>query len=90
MEHRLFPRRAENFDVILQTRTGCSVDARVLDVSSEGLRLSTNGSTVPSGVVVDVILPENKRNLFGSRYLRGYVAYANRGTIGLWLGDTFN
>jgi hypothetical protein len=87
MEHRHFPRRAENFDVILQSKTGRTVDARVLDVSREGMRISMNGSPIPSGVVIDVIVPENKRELFGSRYLRGFVAYATRGTVGLWLVD---
>ncbi len=87
MEHRHFPRRAENFDVILQSKTGGTVDARVLDVSREGMRVSMNGSPIPSGVVIDVIVPENKRELFGSRYLRGFVAYATRGTVGLWLVD---
>ncbi len=90
MEHRHFPRHAENFDVILQSRTGGTVDAQVLDVSHEGIGVSVNGSPIPAGVIVDVILPENKQSLFGSRYLRGFVAYANRDTAGLWLVDAAN
>ncbi len=87
MEHRYFPRRVENFDVILQRKTGEAIDTRVLDVSREGLRVSVNGSSIPPGVLVDVIMPRNRQSLFGSRYLRAFVAHAEPGVLGLWLID---
>ncbi len=87
MEHRYFPRRVENFNVILQRKTGETIDTRVLDVSREGLRVSANNSLISPGVIVDVIMPEKKLGLFGSCSLRAFVAHADRGVLGLWLID---
>jgi len=87
MEHRYFPRHIENFNVILHRKTGETIDTHVLDVSREGLRVDVNDSLIPTGVVVDVILPKDRRNLFGSRYLRAFVAHAECGVLGLWMID---
>ncbi len=87
MEHRYFPRHVENFNVILQRKTGEMIDTRVLDVSREGLRVSVNSSSISTGVIVDVIMPRNKQGLFGSCHLRAFVAHADRGVLGLWLID---
>ncbi len=87
MEHRYFPRRVEDFDVILQRKTGETIDTRVLDVSREGLRVSIHNSSISPGVIVDVIMPENKQGLFGSCSLRAFVAHAEHGILGLWLID---
>lgn len=87
MEHRYFPRRVENFNVILQRKSGETIDTRVLDVSREGLRVSVNNSLISPGVIVEVIMPEKKQSLFGACSLRAFVAHADRGVLGLWLID---
>ncbi len=87
MEHRYFPRRIENFNVILKRKTGETIDTRVLDVSREGLRVSVNSPSICPGVIVDVIMPRDRQSLFGSRYLRAFVAHAEPGALGLWLID---
>ncbi|GEM_PF-7083737 len=85
-EHRHFSRHAESFGVILQSSDAGTVDARCLDVSSEGMRISLKGPPLPEGSSVYAVVPEEKRSLFGARYLHGFVAYATRGVVGLWLG----
>jgi len=87
MEHRYFPRHIENFDVILKRKNGEMINTRVLDVSREGLRVSVNNSSISPGVIVDVIMPEDKQSLFGSCYLRAFVAHTEPGVSGLWLID---
>ena len=87
MEHRYFPRYIENFNVTLHRKTGDTIDTRVLDVSREGLRVDVNNSSIPPGIIVDVVMPEDKRDLFGSRYLRAFVAHTERGVLGLWMID---
>ncbi len=87
MEHRYFPRRIENFNVVLQRKTGETIDTRVLDVSREGLRVCVNDSSISPGVIVDVIMPRDRQSLFGSCYLRAFVAHAEPGVLGLWLID---
>ncbi|HEB56097.1 MAG TPA: hypothetical protein ENI98_07295 [Gammaproteobacteria bacterium] len=87
MEHRYFPRRLENFDVILQRKTGETIDTRVLDVSREGLRVSVNSASISPGSIVDIIMPSNRESLFGTCSLRAFVAHAEPGVLGLWLID---
>ena len=87
MEHRYFPRHVENFNVILKRKIGETIDTRVLDVSREGLRVGVKNSSIPPGVIVDVIMPKDKQSLFGSCYLRAFVAHAEPGVLGLWLID---
>ncbi len=87
MEHRYFPRHIENFKVILKGKIGKTIATRVLDVSREGLRVSVNGSPIPPGAMLEVIMPRDKQSLFGSCCQRAFVAYAKPGTLGLWLID---
>ncbi len=85
MEHRHFPRHAENFNVILKCKRGGTVHAQVLDVSREGMRISMSGLPIPKGCIIEVIMPEDRSGLFDTRHLHGFVVYADDGTIGLWL-----
>ncbi len=87
MEHRYFPRRIENFNAILQRKNGETIDTRVLDVSREGLRVSVNSTSISPGAIVDIIMPRDRQNLFGSCSLRAFVAHAEPGVLGLWLID---
>lgn len=85
MEHRHFPRSVIDFEVVLHRRTGEEIAARVLDISREGMRVSTHGGLIPAGALINIKVPEDKRDLFGARYLSGFVTHATRDAIGLWL-----
>ncbi len=85
MEHRHFPRSMMDFEVILHRKTGEEIAARVLDISREGMRVRTNGGVIPAGTLINIKVPKDKRDLFGARYLSGFVTYATRDAIGLWL-----
>jgi len=85
MEHRCYPRNNDDFSVTLSNPRHGSVNAQVHDISREGIAAWLDDMPFPPGTLVDVELSEKQQKRFHSGDLKGYVVYAKKGKIGLWL-----
>lgn len=85
MEHRLYPRNNDNFDITLINPRYGSVDAQVHNVSHEGIAVRLHEMPFPPGTLVDVVLPDEQQQRFSEHNIKGYVVYAEEGEVGLWL-----
>jgi len=85
MEHRHYPRNSEEFSVTISNPRYGSVDAKVHDISREGIALRLADMAIPAGTLVDVVLPKNQQQRFQNKGLKGYVVHAKKGVLGMWL-----
>lgn len=85
MEHRLYPRNNEHFDVTLSNPRYGSIGGRVRDISQEGIAIQLDKVPFPAGTLVEVALPDAQRQRIRKRELKGYVVHARQGEVGLWL-----
>ncbi len=86
MEHRLYPRNKEDFPVTISNPRYGSKEARVLDISHEGIAVRLDDMPFPQGTLVEVSLPEEQQQRFKHPGgVKGYVVHAKEGEAGLWL-----
>ncbi len=85
MEHRLYPRNNDNFEITLSNPRYGSFDAQVHDISQEGIAVRLHDMPFPTGTLVEVEIPTEQQQRFRNHDLKGYVVHAKEGEIGLWL-----